>query len=185
MRIGTEGAKPLPRPQAVFVHHLDRPRSSRGSPSLCSTWGWSSTRARRQAVRRSSGRAWRAADARGRVRRAVVAPPIRVVLSSPNTLEANGSGLDARPPPVDAIPAHLYVPIQAAMSSKKSPARPRKTKASSSRVTSPEQREAPTKVQQTIYLLPETRKKLRLRAVEDDCDLSTVVEQALQAYLDR
>jgi len=71
------------------------------------------------------------------------------------------------------------------MPSKKSPSRASKAKASSSRVASTEQREGPAKVQQTIYLLPETRKKLRLRAVEDDCDLSTVVERALQAYLDR
>lgn len=42
--------------------------------------------------------------------------------------------------------------------------------------------EPPSKVQQTIYLRPEMRKKLRLRAVEDDCDLSTVVERALLAY---
>ncbi|MEM9461131.1 MAG: hypothetical protein AAGF11_43605 [Myxococcota bacterium] len=70
------------------------------------------------------------------------------------------------------------------MASKKSPSRSRKTKASSARTSATEQREGPAKVQQTIYLLPETRKKLRLRAVEDDCDLSTVVERALQAYLD-
>lgn len=70
------------------------------------------------------------------------------------------------------------------MPSKKSPSRARKTKAASSRASSSEQDRGPTKVQQTIYLFPETRKKLRLRAVEDDCDLSTVVEQALQAYLD-
>lgn len=70
------------------------------------------------------------------------------------------------------------------MPTKKSPSRAPKAKASTSRVAPTEQRDGPAKVQQTIYLLPETRKKLRLRAVEDDCDLSTIVERALQAYLD-
>ncbi|MCA9709116.1 MAG: hypothetical protein KDK70_24950 [Myxococcales bacterium] len=45
--------------------------------------------------------------------------------------------------------------------------------------------EGPAKIKQTIYLYPETRKRLRLQAVEEDCDLSTVVERALQAYFDR
>lgn len=44
---------------------------------------------------------------------------------------------------------------------------------------------SPAKIKQTIYLYPETRKKLRLQAVEEDCDLSTVVERALNAYFDR
>lgn len=68
------------------------------------------------------------------------------------------------------------------MPSKKSSSRA-KTKAPS-RASSKASSDAPAKVQQTIYLLPTIRKKLRLRAVEDDCDLSTVVERALQAYLD-
>ncbi|MEX1366001.1 MAG: hypothetical protein AB1Z98_22935 [Nannocystaceae bacterium] len=45
--------------------------------------------------------------------------------------------------------------------------------------------EAPAKIKQTVYLYPATRKKLRLQAVEEDCDLSTVVERALQAYFDQ
>ena len=111
----------------------------------------------------------------------MAAPPVRRPRRS--TRSERFGGRQALPP-VDAIPADLYVSILAAMPSKKSPARPRKTKASSSRASSTEQRDGPVKVQQTVYLLPETRKKLRLRAVEDDCDLSTVVERALQAYLD-
>ncbi len=43
--------------------------------------------------------------------------------------------------------------------------------------------DAPAKVQQTIYLRPELRKRLRIRAAEDDTDLSTIVDRALEAYL--
>ena len=49
----------------------------------------------------------------------------------------------------------------------------------------PAEDSSPAKIKQTIYLYPETRKKLRLQAVEEDCDLSTVVERALNAYFDR
>lgn len=45
--------------------------------------------------------------------------------------------------------------------------------------------DAPAKIRQTVYLYPATRKQLRLQAVEEDCDLSTIVERALQAYFDR
>ncbi len=63
-----------------------------------------------------------------------------------------------------------------------------KKKASSPRSSTkdgPVEADGPAKIRQTVYLYPETRKKLRLQAVEEDCDLSTVVEQALQAYFDR
>lgn len=36
---------------------------------------------------------------------------------------------------------------------------------------------------QTLYLSATVRKKLRYRAIEDECELSDVAEQALAAYL--
>lgn len=39
------------------------------------------------------------------------------------------------------------------------------------------------RVKQTVYLSSDTRKLLRLRAIEDDCELSEVAEHALGAYL--
>ncbi len=73
------------------------------------------------------------------------------------------------------------------MSSSK-PGHASKKKASSTRSRvkdGPTEADGPAKIRQTVYLYPETRKKLRLQAVEEDCDLSTVVEQALQAYFGR
>ena len=36
---------------------------------------------------------------------------------------------------------------------------------------------------QTLYLSPAVHKKLRFRAVEDECELSDIAERALAAYL--
>ena len=36
---------------------------------------------------------------------------------------------------------------------------------------------------QTLYLHAEVRKKLKLRAVEDDCEISEIAERALRAFL--
>lgn len=70
------------------------------------------------------------------------------------------------------------------MPAKKSKSPSRKAKAPATSVRGGRPPEPVKKVQQTIYLRPELRKRLRLRAVEEDCDLSTIIEHALEAYLD-
>lgn len=71
------------------------------------------------------------------------------------------------------------------MASKKPALTKKKAEAARSQADAPAEDAGPVKIKQTIYLHPETRKKLRLQAVEEDCDLSTVVERALLAYFER
>lgn len=70
------------------------------------------------------------------------------------------------------------------MAARKSKSSSRKTTASAASTRGGRPPEPVKKVQQTIYLRPDLRKRLRLRAVEEDCDLSTIIEHALEAYLD-
>lgn len=71
------------------------------------------------------------------------------------------------------------------MSSKPSAQKKKASTARAKTTDAPDASDAPAKVRQTVYLHPATRKQLRLQAVEEDCDLSTVVERALLAYFDR
>lgn len=64
------------------------------------------------------------------------------------------------------------------------PERPRaKPKSGSKRKSAAASKKTEGRRKQTLYLSSAIRKKLRYRAIEDECELSDVAEQALAAYL--